>query len=174
MALESRGGAGGVHESCLDCQAEPEDRDIKKGPSVTGRLPKQMYAVSLALKHLCCVTATCCEYSECIFANFVSRECPLRPRKMRKMPRSEGILPLQQVGLVAETGVKSGIKNLYSVRVACCHTVLRQHLAIKGSWGMLHTGFVTHKASLFFCIFFSPAVLVAVHSLNWNFCHTAN
>lgn len=42
----------GVHESCLDCQVEPEDRNFKKMPTVTGRLPKQIKCSSMALKHL--------------------------------------------------------------------------------------------------------------------------
>lgn len=52
MTGDGVGGGHRVHQSCLDCQVEPEHRTIEKGPTVTGRLPKQIYDSCMALKHL--------------------------------------------------------------------------------------------------------------------------
>lgn len=53
---DGQGGGRGRESSAVPpgwtAELQPEDTNIKKGPTVTGRLPKQIYGWSMALKHL--------------------------------------------------------------------------------------------------------------------------
>lgn len=176
-----------VHESCLDCQAEPEDRNIKKGAHSHWTSAQTNLRLEYGLK-----TSLPCQNNVLwvfwvwlgIGVHFFDANAHSGLEKWEKSLTARAFCLYNRLVLSLQLGWNQESRIYILLVCFLSHTVSRQHLAVKHRLEffmclgtVLRVGFVTYKASLFFIFFSSsPRVVagfVALYSLNWNTCHTA-